>query len=101
MHPIFGPDRLRMAQWLLLSILAYAIAATLAGVPVDGSESGLFPRVQTILWKVGHLNLAAYLGYWIDRNAFRDRIGGHSPLLLHIRRAIIIAATMIGFGLAL
>lgn len=94
-------DNLRMMQWLLLSILAYLIATLLASVPVDGSDVGLYPRLQTVLWKCGHLNLAAYLGYWIDRHAFRLRIDSASDGLEQLRRAVIIAATMIAFGLAL
>lgn len=90
----------RMAQWLLLSLLAYAVAAVLADV-ITPEGNGLYPRLQTVLWKVGHLNLAAYIGYMLDRNAFRDRIEYSSHPLKHIRRAIIIAATMLAFGLAL
>jgi hypothetical protein len=97
---MFGRDKTRMSQWLLLSLLAYCIASTLSMVPDEGG-SGIWPRAQTVLWKVGHLNLAAYLGYWIDRNAFRDRIDRMTPYLGHMRRAIIMAATMIAFGMAL
>jgi hypothetical protein len=94
---MFGRDKTRMSQWLLLSLLAYVVAAILAGM----GDEGMYPRAQTVLWKVGHLNLAAYLGYWIDRNAFRDRLDPMTPYLGHIRRAIIMAATMIAFGMAL
>lgn len=93
-------DRLRMLQWLLLSVLAYLIAMFLAELPA-ATDAGSMPRLQTVLWKVGHLNLAAFIGYWIDRNAFRDRIGAWSPVLLHVRRAIIIGATMLAFGMAI
>lgn len=94
-------DKLRMAQWLLLSLLAYAIAAALAGLP-GPTDAGQWPRLQTVLWKCGHLNLAAFIGYWIDRRAFKDaRLYDGSPPLLQIRRAVIIAATMLAFGMAL
>lgn len=93
-------DKFRMAQWLLLSILAYGIAMVLADVP-SATDAGMWPRLQTVLWKCGHLNLAAYLGYWIDRHAFRLRIDCASDGLEHIRRAIIIGATMLAFGMAL
>jgi hypothetical protein len=93
-------DKTRMIQWLLLSVAVYLIAALLAGMPA-ASDAGQLPRLQTVLWKVGHLNLAAYIGYWIDRHAYRDRVDLTSPYLMHIRRAIIIAASMIAFGLAL
>jgi hypothetical protein len=93
-------DKFRMAQWLLLSVLAYVIATVLADVP-SATDAGMWPRVQTVLWKCGHLNLAAYMGYWIDRRAFRMRIDCASDGLEHIRRAIIIGATMLAFGLKL
>lgn len=95
-------DKFRMAQWLLLSVLAYVIAGLLAGVAVPNSDSGLYPRLQAILWKCGHLNLAAYIGYWIDRRAFHElRITLSSTPGEQIRRAIIIGATMLAFGMAL
>lgn len=93
-------ESFRMAQWLLLSVLAYWLASTLALMPGD-TEAGAWPRIQTVLWKIGHLNLAAYIGFWIDRNAFRTRVMFHSAPTLQMRRAVIIAATMIAFGLAL
>ena len=94
-------DKCRMAQWFLLSILAYAVANLLAGMPAE-TDAGLWPRVQTILWKCGHLNLAAYIGYWIDRRAFHSlRISRSSHPTEQIRRAIVIGATMLAFGMAL
>jgi putative exporter of polyketide antibiotics len=93
-------DKTRMIQWLILSVLAYILAAWFASM-VQYGDSGLWPRIQTVLWKCGHLNLAAYLGFMLDRNAFRDRLYSTSPPILHIRRAIVISATMIAFGLAL
>ena len=95
-------EYMRMCQWFLLSIAAYAIATWLSGINVSAdSLNGLYPRVQSVLWKCGHLNLAAYLGYWFDRRAFRDRIWPGSPAMQHIRRAIIMGATIIGFAMAL
>lgn len=94
-------DKLRMVQWLLLSVLAYALAALLAGIPSE-TDAGMWPRIQTILWKCGHLNLAAYIGYWIDRRAFHTlRITRSSHPTEQVRRAIIIGATMLAFGMAL
>jgi hypothetical protein len=93
-------EKTRMLQWLVLSLLAYGLAALLAAVP-GPTDAGQVPRVQAVLWKVGHLNLAAYIGFWVDKHAFRDRIDPDTNALFHIRRAIVIAAAMIGFGLAL
>jgi hypothetical protein len=116
MNKVSGPgfaDKLRMMQWLLLSLVVYGIASALAKPPgavadflvgfgANLTETGFYPRVQTVLWKCGHLNLAAYVGYWIDRNAFRGlRIGRSSPPAEQIRRAIIIGASMLAFGSAL
>lgn len=94
-------DKLRMVQWLALSLVAYLVAHWLASIPSADSPAGLYPRVQAVLWKCGHLNLAAYVGYWIDRNAFRLRIDCASDGLEQLRRAIIIGATMLAFGMAL
>lgn len=92
-------DKFRMAQWLLLSVLAYVIATILADVP-SATDAGMWPRVQTVLWKCGHLNLAAYLGYWIGRSRIGRLYPGSSDAK-HIAHAIIIGATMLAFGLAL
>jgi hypothetical protein len=98
---VMKKEYLRMAQWLLLSIALYGLATWLNSFSAVGQPGGMFPRVQAVLWKCAHLNLAAYLGYWIDRNAFRDRIVWDSSPVKHIRRAIIIGATMLSFGMAL
>lgn len=94
-------DKFRMLQWLLLSVSVYALAAFLASAPGE-ADAGLYPRLQTVLWKCGHLNLAAFIGYWVDRNAFKGlRIDRSSHPSEQIRRAIIIGAAMLAFGLAL
>jgi hypothetical protein len=93
-------DRTRMLHWLLLSFTVYFVASMLAMMPA-ATDGGQLPRAQVILWKVGHLNLAAFLGYWIDRSSFRDRITARSDSMLHLRRALIIGLTMIAFALAL
>lgn len=94
-------DKLRMAQWLLFSLLAYAIATLLASLP-GVVDAGLWPRAQTVLWKCGHLNLAAFLGYWIDRNSFKHgRLTNCSHPTCEIRRAIVIGCTMLAFGMAI
>lgn len=89
----------RMAQWLALSVLAYFVASYLAGVP-SATDAGLFPRIQTVLWKIGHLNLSAFLGYWIGRSRL-GRLAPHSPPTEKMAHALIIGCTMLAFGLAL
>jgi len=86
----------RMLQWLLLSFCLYAFAMTLASRGID-----FYPQIQTVSWKLGHLTIAAFFGYWIDRNAFRDRITSDSDSLTTIRRAIIIVGTMIAISLGM
>lgn len=99
-------DKARMLQWLLLALLAYLIAMLLAQMPA-ATDAGMLPRLQVVLWKIGHLTLSAWVGYWIDRAAFP---GGRlpdndfqmrAPDLFYIRRAIVIAATMLAFGMAI
>jgi len=92
-------DKFRMAHWVLLSVLAYACATLLAGMPGE-TDAGMWPRLQTVLWKCGHLNLAAYLGYWISRSRLGRLYPGSSDAK-HIAHAIVIGCTMLAFGLAL
>jgi hypothetical protein len=87
-------DKMRMFQWVLISIGLYVAAALLAA-------SGTAPQVQIVLWKLGHLTLAAFAGYWVDRNCFRARITDESNPLEHIRRAIIVGAAMLAIALGL
>lgn len=90
----------RMVHWLLLSVVLYVLAALLAaGHAPDGTP--LLPQVQTIAWKLGHLNLAAFFGYRIDRSLFRDTITKTTLPALQIRRAIVVVGTMIALALAM
>lgn len=56
-----------------------------------------------LLWSLAKLSLAAYLGYWLDRTLFPyarphdPRVGGPANAML--RRAIIVAAVVIGLAL--
>jgi hypothetical protein len=93
-------DKMRMAQWLLLSVVLYLLSTLLASMH-GATDAGLYPRLQTVMWKAAGLNLSAFVGYWIDRRAFRLRIDSASPAGEHIRRAIIIGASMLAFGLSL
>lgn len=92
-------NRIRMLHWMLLSVVCYWLAGFLQTMPA-ATPDGTFPHMQAVLWRVGHLNLGAFLGYWVDRHAFRDRILPWGPALALIRRAIIIAACIIGMAIA-
>lgn len=86
-------DLARMFDWLVWAFVFYAMCITLR---VYGVE----PQVQTVLWKLGNLTVAAYAGYWIDRRAF-TRLYLGAPPLEQMRRAVIIAAAMVAVGLGL
>ena len=87
-------DRLRMARWLLVAVLLYATAFILLNLGYAGPG-------QTVVWKLGHVTLGGYAGYWLDRAAFRARIRRDTPPLLMVRRAIIMAAAMFTLGIGL
>jgi len=87
-------DKLRMAQWLFIALAFYAAAMLLA-------HADALPRMQTVMYKLGHQTIAAHVGYWIDRSAFRKRISCGSHPLSEIRRAIVMAACMLAVALGL
>jgi hypothetical protein len=85
-------DKLRMFQWVVIAIVMYLAAGFLAAHQLQ-------PQLQIILWKLGHITLAAFAGYWIDRRAFhRSRIDAGSHAGSEIRRAIIIGAAMLAIA---
>lgn len=83
-------DKFRMAQWLLIAAAFHYAALNVAD-----------PQIQTICMKLGHVTIAAWFGYVIDRTAFRKRITQASTDLECIRRAIIIGSAMLSIGLGL
>lgn len=86
-------DKFRMMQWLLIAAFFYGLALL-----VFGDQ----PQLQTLAWKLGNLTVAAFVGYWIDRRAFMDaRLDPHSPPLLQMRRAVIMAASMLAVAMGL
>lgn len=87
-------DLFRMIEWLAFALLAYIVCIALRSYDFE-------PQAQTVLWKVGNLNVAAWVGYWVDRRAFRTRITTCSTPLETVRRAVVIAAAMLAVGLGL
>lgn len=79
----------RMFEWLLISVALYAAAIYIQ-----------HPQIQVGLWKAGHINSAAFIGYWICRRLF-GRFDVNSNPTLHAARALIIAACIIGMALGL
>lgn len=88
-----GRELARMFDWLVWALLAYL------GVTVL-HHLGIAPQLQTVLWKLGNLTVAAYAGYWIDRRAF-SRIVTLSSGNEQLRRALIMGCAMLSVGLGL
>ena len=86
-------DKLRMSQWLALALLLYLVAPVLSAVGMV--------QLSTVVWKVGHLTVAAHVGYWIDRNAFGDRITPASSDTQKLRRAIVIGCALLAMALGM
>jgi hypothetical protein len=87
-------DKFRMVEWLVIAAVFYVLALEVF--------SGEQPQLQTLFWKLGNVTVASFLGYLIDRRAFPyARVAVDSPPLWFIRRAIIMAATMLTIGLGL
>lgn len=87
-------DLTRMVDWLIWAVFAYAACIFLRAYDME-------PQLQTVLWKLGNVTVAAYVGYWIDRRAFQSRITTGSTPIDTVRRAIVMAATMLSVGLGL
>ncbi|MGP1675941.1 MAG: putative holin [Burkholderiales bacterium] len=85
-------DKFRMIQWLAIAAVFYALALTVFAAQ---------PQLQTLAWKLGNVTVAGFVGYWIDRRAFRKAITPYSPPLEQIRRAVIMAAAMLSVSLGL
>jgi hypothetical protein len=87
-------DAGRMRWWLWLALATSLLVLA------------LFPhQIGTVLAKANLLTLAAWAGYWIDRSAFPyarpgDLEGVHQDAA-GLRRAVVIAATMLAMALAL
>lgn len=87
-------NTLRMIEWLLIALTFYGVSLLMQMHDDQGP-------VQTVIWKLGHVTMGGYAGYWIDRTAFRDRICQESHPLVMLRRAIIIVGAMYTIGTGL
>jgi len=86
-------DLFRMGWWA-----AIALASLIAIAYISPHQ------ISVVLVKINLLSLGAFTGYWVDRMAFpyarpHQMLG--SSDYAEIRRAIIIAAAIIGMALAL
>jgi hypothetical protein len=87
-------DKTRMINWLLVAGLFYAVAYGMLVAEVSGP-------FQTLAWKLGHVTLGGFVGYRLDRAAFRDRITPMTPPLTMIRRAIVMIGAMYVLGVGM
>lgn len=76
----------RMVQWVLLASCFYGAALLTTQ-----------PQVQTLLWKLGHVTLGVFAGYWADRNLV-GRVTQESEGLRVLARAVIAAACVLGLA---
>lgn len=85
-------DKLRAWPWLAL-----AIAITVVVFVIAPHQLGV------LAWSLSKLAFGAYLGYWIDRSIFSYARPGDLPNtsrhMAGLRRAIIIAASILALGL--
>lgn len=86
-------NRSRMLEWLLMAAVLYVICITLRTFELE-------PQVQVVLWKLGNVTVAAFVGYWIDRRAFA-RVDACSDPVEQLRRALVMAAAMLAVSLGL
>jgi len=84
-------DRLRAWPWLLATVLCVLVVAIIAP-----------HQLGVLVWSLTKITAGAYVGYWIDRSIFHyarpDRVGIAHRSLAEMRRAIIIAAVIIGLA---
>lgn len=100
------PDRLRAWPWLAFALVTTTIVAIVAP-----------QQVGLLAWAGAKLSWGAFLGYWIDRSIFRysrpheawdiaelsvgfkeHRAWFVAGCLRELRRAVIIAATILALG---
>lgn len=87
-------DRLRAWPWLAAALTA----CTVVGIKYPH-------QLGVLVWCLAKLSCAAYLGYWIDRTIFpyarpHEAITNKYAAATQLRRAIVLAATVIGMSLA-
>jgi hypothetical protein len=84
--------KIRMLDWLLVSLL------------LAGAIWLLAPhQLGVTLYKLSLVSLAAVAGYWIDRSLFPyarpDQVGCNHLNAAMLRRAVVIAACVVGVSL--
>lgn len=91
-------DKMRMAEWAFIAVVLLIILAFTAP-----------QQIPVFVYKANLVAFFAFMGYWLDRRLFRytrpvQEGGGYIPEDINkqeLRRAIIVAAVIIGGALAL
>jgi hypothetical protein len=93
-------DKFRAGPWLIAALVMTAIVGWLHPY-----------QLGVLAWSLSKLSLGAYLGYWIDRSVFyyarpgdinvthADKYTAGLISACMIRRALIMAATILALGL--
>ena len=82
-------DLHRMFHWLMLAAAFYALAMLTTQM-----------QLQTGLWKLGHITIGAFAGYWVDRNLY-GRVSPESAPGRLVARAVVVAACVLGMAFGL
>ena len=84
--------RFRMDDWLIGAIILGSLIAIIAP-----------QQIGVTIYKLSLIALAGVAGYWLDRGLYPyarpDRLDGYFSAWAQIRRALIVAAAIIGVGL--
>lgn len=91
-------DKLRMAEWAFIAVVLLLILAVTAP-----------QQIPVFIYKANLVAFFAFMGYWLDRRLYPwtrpvDEDGNYRPENANkqeLRRAIIVAAVIIGGALAL
>lgn len=83
-------DKLRTAHWFVLAVLCF-----MAAFFVDAAGG---KQLSTIFWKAGLVTVAVTVGYWADRNLYKDdRVGADATDMRKLCRAVVVLAVIYGF----
>lgn len=79
----------RMLPWLFFGLAFYASSILV------GNEH---PQIQVALWKLGHVTMFSFVGYWIARNAI-GRLNTRSSNSFEHPEAVIVACSILARAL--
>ena len=85
---VVSMELLRMVVWALSGVVLYSCSVLL------GSE---YPQAQVVLYKLGHVTILSWVGYWVARMAL-GRINHEADAtfaLALVARAILMAGVIL------